>query len=111
MENKKIFFTIHISNHYRCQKCYSEEYLLKTFKKVNGKWVKYGENEAEIGMEVCNECNCNQRVHESYFLDKSYKAGKRPYIYRFWKRIENGWEACKDNENILLYNNIYYKIY
>jgi len=102
--------TIHISNHYLCQKCYSFEYVMKSFKNVNQKWIECDENEAEIAMEYCTECNCDERVHENYFLDDSYKDRKRPYIHRFWKRVKNGWEGCKDNENILLYNKIYYNI-
>lgn len=96
-----------INNYYRCQLCYSDEYILKSFKKAKIGWVKCDENEAEIGMAYCNTCNCDQMVPETYFMDKKYKERKRPYKHLFWKKVESGWAGLKDGENFRLYSEIY----
>ncbi len=94
-----------ISNHYRCQICYSEEYLLMPFKTVNDKWIECEENEAEIALEYCNECHCHERVHESHFFKTPLIKIKRPYTYRFWKRLSDGWVVM--DESIQLYREIF----
>ena len=97
----------HISNHYRCQNCFSEEYLLKPFKNLNGKWTECEENEAEIALEYYNECHCHERVHESHFFDTPRLKIRRPYTYRFWRRVSYGWKV--DDESIQLYNEVFRK--
>ena len=107
--------TIHISNHYFCQKCHSNEHIMKYFKMVNNKWLECSDQEAEIGMEYCGNCNCDQRVHESYFLTQNGKInkryskleGKRPHVYIFWKKVKDGWRGFEMSENNRLYAEIY----
>jgi len=94
-----------ISNHYRCQICHSDEYSLKYFKKENNKWLECSENDAEIEMECCADCNCDERVHENYFINQKYEEGKRPYIHNFWNHKTLKAFSEIDSEN--LYDEIY----
>ena len=90
----------YISNHYLCQKCVSDEFIYKYFKKENNKWVDCAENKAEIGMEFCPKCNCDQRVHEKEFVNPEWEPGKRPFRFIFWDFKENKEFNSKDSFNL-----------
>lgn len=74
----------YISNHYFCQKCYDNRFIYRYYKNINSEWVECSKNEAKIGMQYCPRCNCEERVHESAFLDPKYEDGKRPSRIIFW---------------------------
>jgi len=89
--------------------CFIDEHIFLTFKKTEKGWVKCEEGEAEIGLVYCDVCNCAQMVHETYFMDESFKDYKRPYEHLFWEKVDYGWTGFDDNINLRLYNEIYGK--
>lgn len=79
------------------------------FRKTENGWERCSEDEAEIGMNYCDDCKCDQMVHESIFMNEEYEDGRRPYEHLFWKKDGDGWTGFRDKENKQLYNKIYGK--
>jgi len=62
----------YISNHYFCQKCHDNRFIYRYFKNINSEWIECSKNEAKIGIQYCPRCNCEERVHESAFLNPKF---------------------------------------